>query len=342
MAAFVSKSPEESPSLHKPEPEQLRLIDDDSSWRTVDVVELRRERERLRVGTRAPRTVAEYANDWRHFTTWCAGAGKSPLPASAETLELYLTAHADVHKPSTLRRRLAAIAAAHRAQGESSPAGDGAQLILEAIEREKGSRPDQKAALAPEDLRKISRMLEGMKTRQAARDRAVMVLGFATGLRREELAALKVGDVEFLPKGIVVHVRKSKTDQKRNGREIGVFRGEHPATCPVRTLRAWLKVRGGGDGPLFVRTDHGAGSELEGITGESVNDIVKRSVELIGLDPDVYGGHSLRAGMITAAAAHGVSDTAIMARSGHKSVQTLKRYIRHADLFAFNPLAKAL
>lgn len=110
---------------------------------------------------------------------------------------------------------------------------------------------------------------------------------------------------------------------------------------PVRVLRAWLKVRRRAAGPLFVRTDRAA-SALAPITGETVNDAVKRCVELVGLDPDAYGGHSLRAGMITAAAAEGVPDTAIMARSGHRSVQTLQRYIRHRDLFAFDPLAKAL
>jgi integrase len=323
------------------EPEQLRLIADVSAWRAVDVAQLRRERERLRAGNRARRTVEEYRKDWEQFEAWCAGAGRLPLPASAETLELYATAHAAVHKVSTVRRRLAAIVAEHRARGEASPVTEGARLILDAVEREKGNKLAQKAALTPEDLRRISNALEQRKTRQALRDRALLVLGFATGLRREELAALQVSDLEFAPKGLIVSLGKSKTDQKRNGRKIGVFRGRHAATCPVRTMRAWLKVRGAEPGPLFVRTDR-AGAHLARITGKTVNDIVKRSVELIGLDAELYGGHSLRAGMITAAAADGVPDTAIMARSGHKSVQTLKRYIRHVDLFAFDPLAKAL
>jgi integrase len=195
-------------------------------------------------------------------------------------------------------------------------------------------------ALLPEQLLDISRVLD-VSTPQGARDRAIMVLGFATGVRRSELAALELSDVKFAQKGLRVLIRRSMTDQVAEGREICVFPGRRAETCPVRVLRAWLRFRGKDEGPLFTRLDTLA-SALLPLTGHSIRSIVQRCAELTGLDPRDYGGHSLRAGMITAAALNGAPDALVMQRSGHKSVTVYQRYVRQAKAFAFDPLAKAL
>jgi integrase len=160
------------------------------------------------------------------------------------------------------------------------------------------------------------------------------VLGFASDCRRSELAALQLADVRFVSQGLLVTLRKSKTDQHAQGREIGIFRGRRQETCPVRTLREWLRARGRDAGPLFNRIDkHRLPRSKAGLLRRIHQRDYEAAVQLIGLDPRDYGAHSLRAGMVTAAHASGASDSAIMQRSGHKSVQTLTQYIRHADPF---------
>ncbi len=322
------------------DPEQLLLVGDPDLWRAVDVPELKKQSASLRKRRRADATLKAYESDWRHFRDWCATAGRPALPASEETIELYLTHFSALHKLSTLQRRVSGISQAHQAAGLESPAGPGARAILEGVARARGARPTQKAALTPAQLADICRQIDA-NTAKGARDRALLVLGFATGLRRSELAALQVSDVEFVEQGIIVEVRKSKTDQKAQGRAMGIFPGAREETCPVRTLRIWLELRHSIAGALFTRLDDAA-APGQGITGGQVAEILKAAVERIGLDPANYSGHSLRAGMITAASSAGVPDSAIMRRSGHKSIATLQRYMRSTDLFALDPLAGAV
>ena len=293
------------------------------------MAKLRAAREHLRQATRAPNTRRALDAGWRTFSAWCEAAGRKPLPALPETVELYLTDLSGRCKVSTLQLHCWAISQSHKSAGLPSPVAQGAREVIAAVARSKGMQASPKAALMPAELREIVQRLD-LRTFRGARDRAALVLGFATGMRRSELAALEPRDVEFVPKGLIVSIRKSKRDQTAQGREIGVFRGRHPLTCPVRSLRAWLKRRGAAEGSLLLTT------------GWNINNIVRAGVASIGLDPADYGAHSLRAGMITAANAMGVPDSAIMKRSGHKSVATLARYVRHRDLFAFDPLAKAL
>lgn len=177
---------------------------------------------------------------------------------------------------------------------------------------------------------------------RGARDRAVLLFGFASGLRRSELAVLDLVDVSSEAAGLVVQVWRSKTDQEGAGRVVGVHRGVRRATCPVRAVEAWLVERGPWPGPLFCRVSAGGTVQRGRLSGASVAAVVKRAAERIGLDPARYGGHSLRAGCATAAAAGGASDTAIMGRTGHKSVAMVERYIRHGSLFAVDPLRGCL
>lgn len=302
---------------------------------------LREERARLSLMERAPSTRAGYESDWGDFRRWCEAAGRAALPAAAETLELYLVDRGHRLKVTTLERRAAAVAYMHVQARYASPVGPGVRAVLSAMARQRGSAPEPKAVLTPEQLREISGALG--RDARGARDRAVMVLGFASGLRRSELAALELGDVELVAEGLIVNVRRSKTDQQGAGRAIGVHPGQRADTCPVRTLRAWLDERGEWAGPLFARITWPSGRVLRrGIRGVAVGAIVKRAVALTGLDPADYGAHSLRAGMCTAAAECGTPDSLIMQRSGHRSARTLRRYVRPAELFRRDPLASAL
>ncbi len=161
-------------------------------------------------------------------------------------------------------------------------------------------------------------------------------MGFAAALRRSELVGLDVGDVAFTREGLVISLRRSKTDQEGQGRKIGIPAGMHPATCPVKALRAWLGAAGLEDGPVFRPLTRGGAVRTGRLSDKAVARIVKRTAQAAGLDPNEYAGHSLRAGLATSAAAAGVSERAIMQQTGHKSIAVARRYIREGSLFREN------
>jgi integrase len=285
--------------------------------------------------------VRAYASDWRDFAAWCRAVGRSALPASTETVRLYAVDQLDSRRVSTVERRLAAIAARHREQGHGSPVDDDVRTVMQGARRQRGAAPQQKAAVTVEQLRGMVRELP--QSARGARDRAILLLGFATGLRRSELAALNLADVVVTGKGVRVTVRRSKTDQEGEGRVIGVFPGRRAATCPVRAVRRWLYVRrGAGGDALFTIVDPGDRVTSARLSGCGIGAVVQRSAARIGLDPREYGGHSLRAGCVTAAAEAGVPESIIMNRTGHRSHAMLVRYLRPASVWSVDPLAGAL
>jgi integrase len=289
-------------------------------------------------------TVSGYASDVRVFDRWCRDAGRQPLPASAETLAMYVAWSMTEagRKVTTMRRHLAAIVDSHRRAAVDVPSFCDARLVVGAVRRTRGDRPQGKAALSVEDLARIAKACD-LSTARGIRDRVVLVLGFATALRRSELAALQLADVSFHEKGVAVVVRRSKTDQQAKGRLIAVWAGERGHTDPVRVLQAWMDVRGNWPGPLFCRVLANGSLLRFGINGDSVNDLVKRSVAAAGLDPALYGSHSLRAGAVTASAELGRSDQEIMGLSGHADPKVMRMYVRSARLFSGrNPLAGVL
>lgn len=301
---------------------------------------LRREAERLKNANRSDATLRAYAADWKNFAAWCRAAGRTPLPATSETIQLYIVDALKTRKISTVERRLAAIAKYHRVGGHKSPIDEDVRAVLSGAQRKRPNEVTQKAAITPQQLARMSRAMP--RNAIGLRDRAILVLGFATGCRREELAALKLSDVQFVAKGIRVKIRKAKNDQRSQGREVGVFRGIRSATCPVTTLKAWLYVRGKKEGPLFTAIDPAGNLTARAIRGAAIAATVQRAAERIGLDPANYGGHSLRAGMVTAAAENGAAETLIMQRSGHRSRAMIATYIRPATLFQVDVLKRAL
>jgi integrase len=206
-------------------------------------------REYIRA-SKAENTLRGYQSDWRDFCAWCAGHGLCPLPALPETVAVYIAACAGHLKPGSIQRRLNAIAEAHKAAGLEPPTHHAiVRNTMKGIRRTMGTAPAQKAAALTDDIRT---MVEAAGDGTiGARDRALILLGFAGAFRRSELVGLDVADCAFGKDGLTVTLRRSKTDQDGAGRKIGIPYGSNPDTCPVRTIQAWIEHAGIGAGPLF-------------------------------------------------------------------------------------------
>ena len=288
--------------------------------------------------SKASSTLRAYGSDWADFSAWCQRQGLRELPAEPATVALYLTALAADHKPATLNRRLTSIARAHEAAGYSSPATMRQAVVSETrkgIRRTHGVAQTGKRALLTADLQQLLAHLP--KGLLGSRDRALLLTGYAGGLRRSELAALELRDLEFTNQGATLTIRRSKADQEGEGRKVVLPRGAHPASCPVQALWEWLdrsdvdhKIK---EGPLFRAIDRHGRVSHKGLHPDSVGAILKRMLGRAGYDPKPYGGHSLRAGFATQAAINGATELEIMRQTGHRSLTTLRRYIREGQLF---------
>lgn len=287
----------------------------------------------------ARNTRRAYRLDWQDFLAFCEQHRLTPLPASEATVRMYITDLARRgRKVSTIERRLAAIAQAHKMAGHPSPThATSVRLCFRGIRREYGQPPIKKRPLLTPDVR---RMIECLPNDiWGCRNRALLLLGFAGSFRRSELVFLDVEDLDFVRDGIVVNLRKSKTDQNWEGRTVGIPYGSHPLTCPVRAMEEWLEVSGIESGPIFRPIRNNGVILPQRLTDRSVALIVQRAAERAGLNPNLYAGHSLRSGHITQAAMSGAPEYKIMEQSGHRSVMTLRGYIRDAKLFYKNSAA---
>jgi integrase len=289
---------------------------------------------------KAASTCASYARDWRDFCGWCRTQGRLELPAHPETVALYLTDLAETRKVATLEKRLAAISQAHQFAGYPSPTQEIlVRTVMAGIRRAKGTAQPGKRPIVTEDLRQLIAALPA--TLAGRRDAALLLLGFAGGFRRSELVSLDIEDLRFTSEGLIVLLRRSKTDQEGEGREVGIPYGSTPATCPVRAVQNWLAdLPTGGAGPLFRPINRHGKLLPPRLTDRSVALVVKRSASAAGLDSGEVAGHSLRSGLATSAAAAGVPERAIMAQTGHRSLATLRKYIRSGSLFLENAAAR--
>jgi integrase len=290
----------------------------------------------------SPATRRAYRTAWRTFSAWCANHGLTALPAAPATVAGYITHLAESgRRVATIEIALAAITTAHRLADEESPRASAVvRTVARGIRRTLGVAAKQKAPVLVSELRAMLATLPpGLLGR---RDRALLLVGFAAALRRSELVALNVEDVVFGDDGLTITIRRSKTDQEGVGRPVGVPFGAAPDTCPVRAVRAWLEAAGLTTGPL-LRGVSRHGALLPGrLSDRAVARTVQRYAGLVGLDVARFAGHSLRAGLATAAAKAGKSERAIMAQTGHRSVVMVRRYIRDANLFTENAAAGLL
>jgi site-specific recombinase XerD len=289
---------------------------------------------------RSPATLKAYSADLRDFEAWCAGVGFRPLPAAPQTVALYLTHLAGVaqRKASTIGRRLVAIGQAHKVAGHPLDLKHREiREVLAGIRRTIGTRREPKAALLTADIRRaVAAMPDDIA---GIRDRALLLLLFAGALRRSELVALEVADVQLSSRRATVTIRRSKTDQEGEGARIGIPRGRRE-TCPVRALENWLAAAAITRGPIFRSIDRHSRIG-EALSGAAVAAIVKRAVARIGLDPRQFSGHSGRSGFITQAAANGADIGAIGLHARQKSLATTRSYVQEAAALN-NPAAKAI
>jgi integrase len=282
--------------------------------------------------SKAPSTRRMYAKDWKRFETWCTAQSLRALPAMPEALALYLTHLAEQgRRVATMTRALVAISQRHVASGHPSPRTHGVvREVMKGIRRSLGVAQTSKSPLLPEDL---VRMLSTLpNTLLGQRDRALLLLGFFAALRRSELVGLNVSDLDFVREGLVVHLRRCKTDQEGQGRKIAVPYQSQASLCPVRATKAWLKVSGILDGAVF-RGTRGRYLTQKRLDGGDVARRVKAGALRVNLDASRFAGHSLRAGFVTAAAMNGAPERSIAVTTNHKNLEMLRRYIRNADLF---------
>ena len=274
-------------------------------------------------------TKRAYRSDLRHFCDW-----GGMIPSSDVMLADYLAHHAGIFSVATLVRRVASISKAHSAKGLSNPArSELVKSTMRGIKRTHGHPQHRAKPLIKEDLFSVlTAMGDSLKD---VRDRALLLVGFAGGFRRSELVKVNRIDIEAVRQGMVIHIHRSKTDQEGVGRKVGIPHGR-TRWCPVTALNDWMENAGIEDGPVFRRVDR-HGNLLDGrLSGEAVSLVIKERVAAIGLAPDDYSGHSLRAGLATSAASAGVSSWKIRAQTGHASDAMLARYIRDGEIFVNN------
>jgi site-specific recombinase XerD len=289
--------------------------------------------------SKAENTLRGYRGDWKDFCLWCAARELGPLPASPETVSAYIADCAGHLKVGSIQRRLNAIAEAHKAMGLDSPTSAGmVRNTIKGIRRTMGTAAVQKAAALTDDIKAMVAMTDGGLI--GARDRAMILLGFAGAFRRSELIGLDVADCDFGKDGLTITLRRSKTDQDGQGRKIGIPYGSNPETCPVRTVQTWMEHAAISTGPLFRSITRHGRLRPGRLSGIDVARVVKKLAVRAGLDAAKYAGHSLRAGHATTAAIAGASERSIMAQTGHRSVQMVRRYIRDGSLFRENSAGK--
>ncbi|BCM16736.1 site-specific integrase [Mesorhizobium sp. J8] len=277
----------------------------------------------------AENTRRAYAADLAHFEAW----GGS-IPANDVTVANYLAEHAETLSVATLCRRLATISKAHTAMGLISPTrSELVRSTIRGVRRSLGTAQAEAKPLLRDDLFAVLEHT-GNDVR-SIRNRALLLIGFAGGFRRSELVGLDVEDIEHVRQGIVVSLRRSKTDQEGNGRKIAIPFGR-TRWCPVTALDQWLSRAAIDAGPIFLGVNRHGHVSRQRLSGEAVSLVIKECITNAEIEPLGYSGHSLRAGFATSAAAAGASTWKIRAQTGHASDAMLARYIRSGEMFTGN------
>jgi integrase len=296
------------------------------------------ERDETRIDAALTAAYAEttrtvYAFAWRRWVCWCTGRGIIPLPAEPAAVCAYLTDCADQGRSlATIDSACSAIGHEHRTHGLADPIEhDTVRRVRRGLRRILGRAPRHPAhPLSLAEMRQVVAAVDHTTVR-GVRDTAILLIGFAGALRRSELAALTLADLEPKPTGVLVHLRRSKTDQEARGEVVGIARGRHALTDPLAALDDWLALRGGHPGPVFTSL-RGRRPSLQPISGNAVSNIVKERAAAAGLTSARVSGHSLRAGHATTAALAGISVERIAAQTRHRRIDTLiERYIRPAQ-----------
>ena len=289
-------------------------------------------------------TVRAYKSDFNDFGIFCAQNGFNSLPSEPKIVSLYLT-HLSTKdaKMSTLKRRLVSIGVIHKLKGfyldTKHPA------IIEnimGIKRRKGSVQKSKKPLLINSLKLIINVIDQQDKEEIKklRDRTIILIGFSGGFRRNEIVSLDYDDLDFVPEGLKISLRRSKTDQFGEGFTKALPYFDSSQYCPVVSLKNWLEISRINSGPVFRRFVKSSKLSENRLTDQTVALLIKEYLNLAGIDSKNYSGHSLRSGFATSAAESGVEERSIMAMTGHKSTEMVRRYIKEANLFKNNALNK--
>ncbi len=293
--------------------------------------------------SKANNTLRAYKSDFRDFEAFCAKHGFNSLPTEPKILSLYLTHLSKTSKISTLRRRLVSIGMVHKLKGHYLDSKH--PIIVEnlmGIRRVKGSIQKGKKPILINHLKLVINVINEQKFEEIKklRDKTIILIGFGGGFRRTELVSIDYEDLEFVNEGLKITIRKSKTDQFGEGMIKGLPYFNNEIYCPVRNLQKWLEISKIKSGPIFTRFSKGLSLTDRRLTDQSVVLLMKEYLSLAGIENKNFAGHSLRSGFATVAAESGADERSIMAMTGHKTSQMVRRYIREANIFKNNALNK--
>ena len=293
--------------------------------------------------SKAKNTLRAYKSDFKDFAAFCAKHGFNSMPTEPKVVSLYLTHLSTSSKTSTLRRRLVSIGVIHKLKGHYLDTKH--PIIIEnlmGIKRKKGSIQTGKKPLLINHLKNIINVIDEQKIEKIKklRNRTIILIGFGGGFRRTELISIDYEDIDLVEEGAKITLRRSKTDQFGEGHVKGLPYFTNEKYCPVTSLKNWLNLSKIKTGPIFRRFAKGSILTNHRLTDQSVVLIIKNCLKLAGIENQNFSGHSLRSGFATAAAESGADERSIMAMTGHKTSQMVRRYIKEANIFKNNALSK--
>lgn len=292
------------------------------------------KRDHYLKASKSTATLKAYKADLQHFQRW-GGA----MPSTEEQVADYLVAHADSLSVATLTRRLAALSVLHQIKGDANPtSSELVKGVMKGIKRVHGAAQKKVSPITKDRLERMVKTCDGGP--MGIRDRALLLVGFASALRRSELVAVNCMDLEFVAEGVILSIKRSKTDQTGEGRKIGIPYA-CSRLCPVSALKAYMDQFELSMGPLY-RSMGEEGLGVSRLSSHGVAHIIKARAKKAGMDPAKFSGHSLRSGLATSAAQAGCESWAIMKQTGHKSDATLRKYIRDGDIFRNNVVGRVL
>ena len=310
----------------------------------TDIKALQKETLLNLENSKANNTVRAYKSDFSDFGLFCAQNGFKSLPSEPKIVSLYLT-HLSVKnaKMSTLKRRLVSIGVIHKLKGHYLDTKH--PTIIEnimGIKRRKGIFQKSKKPILISDLKTIINVIDYQKNAEIKkfRDRTIILIGFSGGFRRNEIVSLDYNDLDFVSEGLKINLRRSKTDQFGEGLTKALPYFDNSKYCPVVSLKNWIEISRISSGPVFRRFIKGSKLSENRLTDQTVALLIKEYLQLAGIDSKNYSGHSLRSGFATSAAESGAEERSIMAMTGHKSTEMVRRYIKEANLFKNNALNK--
>ena len=310
----------------------------------TDIKKLQDETLKNLKNSKSYNTVRAYKSDFEDFSLFCVKNGFKNIPTDPKIVSLYLTylSSKDV-KPSTIKRRLVSIGVIHKLKGHYLDTKH--PSIIEnvmGIKRRKGNIQKGKKPLLINHLREIIKVIDEQEKEpiKKLRDRSIILIGFSGGFRRNEIVSLDYDDLDFVTEGLKINLKRSKTDQYGEGSVKGLPYFDSSKYCPVVTIKNWIETSKIDSGPLFRRFTKGSNLSKNRLTDQSVALIIKNYLQLAGIDSKNYSGHSLRSGFATTAAESGAEERTIMAMTGHKSPEMVRRYIKEANLFKNNALSK--